>query len=145
MILITIFESLKMRNTFFKMKSRTFLLLLIGMISITSMASTPLMEQKQKATTFVVQTYQDVVTVQPIDLSSFQYEATITISYNAKPTQTKSFEPENSLAIIYDVGWNSQKRFSQFNIYQERLKANYITDHTKRISKLGLKYIRQTC
>ena len=51
MILITIFESLKMRNTFFKMKSRTFLLLLIGMISITSMASTPLMEQKQKATT----------------------------------------------------------------------------------------------
>jgi hypothetical protein len=107
------------------------------------MASTPLMEQKQKATTFVVQNYQDVVTVQPIDLSSIQFEATITISYNAKPLQTKSFEPEHSFAIIDDVGWNSQKRFSQSNIYQQRLKANYLIDHKLQISKLGLKYIRQ--
>jgi hypothetical protein len=107
------------------------------------MASTPLVEQKQKATTFVVETYQDVVTVQPIDLSSIQFEATITISYKAKPLQTKSFEPEHSFAIIDDVGWNIQKRFSQFNIYNERLKANYLFDHDQRISKLGLKQIRQ--
>ena len=143
MILITTFDSLKMRNTFFTMKSRMFLLVVIGMITLTSMASTPLMEQKQKATTFVVQNYQDVVTVQPIDLSSIQFEATITISYNAKPLQTKSFEPEHSFAIIDDVGWNSQKRFSQSNIYQQRLKANYLIDHKLQISKLGLKYIRQ--
>jgi hypothetical protein len=110
------------------------------------MASTPLMEQKQKETTFLVQqTYQDVVTVQPIDLSSFQYEATITISYNAKPLQTKSFEPEHSSAIIDDVGWNSQKRFSQITIYQERLKQKYLIDHNQRLFKLGIRHYQKSC
>lgn len=145
MILITIFDSLKMRNTFFTMKSRMFLLAVIGMITLTSMASTPLVEQKQKATTFVVQTYQDVVTVQPIDLSSFQYEATITISYIAKPLQTKSFESEHSSAIIDDVGWNSQKRFSQITIYQERLKQKYLIDHNQRLFKLGIRHYQKSC
>lgn len=123
-----------------------FIIALIGMISATTLASTPMLEQKQKETTFLVQqTYHDVVTVQPIDLSSIQFEATITNGYQAKPLQTKSFEPEHSFAIIDDVGWNSQKRFSQITIYQERLKQKYLIDHNQRLFKLGIRHYQKSC
>lgn len=123
-----------------------FIFALFGMITATTLASTPMLEQKQEATTFVVeQNYFDVVSVQPIDLTSIQFEAVITNSYQAKPLQAKSFEPEHSFAIITDVGWNSQKRFSQITLYQERLKANCLPDHKKRISKLGIKNNKEFC
>lgn len=123
-----------------------FIFALIGMISATSLASTTMMEQKQEATIFQEPiTLVDVVQVQTIDLTSFQYDATIKPSFTAYPFETKSFEPTHSFAIIDDVGWNPQKQFSQLTIYKERLKANFLTDHNKRISKLGIKLNRESC
>lgn len=123
-----------------------FIFALIGMISATSLASTTMMEQKQKATTFQEPiTLVDVVQVQAIDFSSFQYEATITPSYTAYTFKSKASEPSKNFATIDDVGWNSQKQFSQLTIYKERLKANYLTDHKKRMSILGIKHNKEFC
>ncbi len=78
-----------------------FIIALIGMICSTSFASTQMMEQKQKATTFVVeQNYFDVVSVQPIDLTSIQFEATITNSYQAKTELDVPKEVVDSLTKI---------------------------------------------
>lgn len=123
-----------------------FIFALFGMISATTLASTPMLEQKQKTTIFQEPiTLVDVVQVQTIDLTSFQIEAVITTNYTAHSFKGKASEPINSFAIIDDVGWNSQKRFSQLTNYKERLKANYLTDHKKRMSELGIKHNKESC
>jgi hypothetical protein len=129
------------------MKTKLFIIALIGTISATTLASTPMSEQKQEATIskqWVTPVLVDVVKVQS-DLVLFQNEITIVALVTENPFQTKSTKPINSFAIVDDVGWQFQKRFSQNTFYKERLKQKYLTDYSQLISKLGIKHNKESC
>ena len=117
-------------------------ILLIGMISLTSMASTPLTAQKQKITITKVTDYVIVTNVLDYSFTALVVnEITTTGSVKVPSAKANS----NSYAIIFDVGWNSQRNFSLNKQYREKLNSNYLFDHDNNISKLGIKRNRESC
>jgi hypothetical protein len=103
------------------------------MISLTTLASTPMLEKKQ--TTESLTQVTDAVNVQC-------FEATIFVVANfenhSQRVFTKSFSPDYS-AVLVDNSYESTKQFSSNAIYKENLNSEYTTDFRKRISKLGIK------
>lgn len=103
------------------------------MISLTTLASTPMLEKKQ--TTESLTKVTDAVNVQC-------FEATILVVFNFENHSQKVFpKPFNAKysAVLVDNSFESTKQFSFNNIYKENLNSEYTTDFRKRISKLGIK------
>lgn len=119
-------------------------MLLIGMIGFTAMASTPLTEQKQKieiVANFQVQTI--VGNVLSFELVSVNPDA-IHLQSNEAQILRIVVEPQNTLAIIKDVGWQSSKQPLIETLYIEKLLENYNL-HFKSNLQSPLKLIRNSC
>jgi len=123
---------------------KMFFILLIGMISLTSMASTPLTGQKSKITITKVTDYCIVANVQDYSFTALVVNEIITTA-GVKVSALKTNANPNHYAIIIDVGWNSQRNFSLNKQYREKLNSNYLFDHDANISKLGIKRNRESC
>jgi len=127
------------------MKLKMFFIFLIGMIGFTSMASTPLMEQKQK-TTFCkdYQVLTIVENVQSIAYDVLALNITSNLSVSYKTQLSGGNEPITSYAIINDVGWQFSK-FNYINIpYFEKLNPNYNL-HFKHLLYIAPNHIRDKC
>lgn len=96
---------------------------LIGMISFTAMASTPLTEQKPKieiVKDFNVQAVADNV------LSDYSFQVTaFSLQVDEAPIFRIVHKPFGTLAIITDVGWHSSKQAFKKIPYTEKLLENY--------------------
>lgn len=113
---------------------------LIGMISLTSMATTPLTEQKQKMTSEnEISHYSIVNNVEMNDYSVITSDNRIVQSETTLLFTNKNFEHFISYAIIKDVGWNSEIQFVSNTIYQEKLNQKYLLNISENIRKLGIK------
>ncbi|MGV9003964.1 hypothetical protein [Flavobacterium sp.] len=103
-------------------------MLLIGMISFTAMAHTPLTDQNKK--TEFVQHY-DVTTndVIVLEVSSVTTDVVAT-QFKGKEAQAleKVSESNNHLSVVKDVGWcNSWQPINKI-FYKQKLLANYNPD-----------------
>ena len=101
-----------------------FFILLIGMISLTSMASTSLTEQKQK-TTFCKALVSPVVesVVNECQIATL---FTNIVQLNNKVVQFRNVTvTETFLVIIADVGWKISKQTFKEIPYSEKLLENY--------------------
>jgi|GEM_PF-5712412 len=120
-------------------------ILLIGMISLTAMSSTPLPETKQ--TTAIVKDFHVSTIVGDVLSFSFVDYDVVTI-FSGHSTQNyvvRNFEPVKSFATILDVGWQSlDARFEQIR-FTEKLNSNYLIDQEKNLQKLGLALSRNSC
>jgi len=97
---------------------------LIGMISFTAMASTPLTEQKQKieiVKDFHVQAVADHV----LSFELIQFDPGIKFFPSIEaPILKIRTQPTNSLAIISDVGWRGARQAFKKIPYTEKLLEN---------------------
>ena len=123
---------------------RALFMFLIGMISFTAMASTPLTEQKQKIE--IVKDFQ----VQAIADNVLSFEL-VSVDPGAKFLQSNEAhilrivtEPFNNLAIITDVGWHSSKQPFKKIPYTEKLLENYNLHFKPNLQK-PFKSIRDNC
>lgn len=124
----------------------TLFMLLIGMISYTSMASTPLMEQKQKPTyeQSVMQT-QDVVKVE-LEFAVFSYDAVFFVNENLQSNSVNRYEPVKLYhAAIMNQSWSVNTMRFKTIPYTEVLHSNYIIDKEKAIQVIGLDNARSNC
>jgi hypothetical protein len=123
-----------------KLKSALFIFL-ISMIGFTSMASTPLLEQKQKPTIEKSIAFSDVENVVNFEVISFD-NSKIEVFIAFETVIEKTFiNPENT---VNDVGWkisgiNYNSKFKQSN----SLKYNRI--HFVSLNNKGNILIRDNC
>lgn len=123
---------------------RSLIMLLIGMISFTTLATTPVLEQKQKALTTVVDVVQpvyadvvqDVITVQVAILSEYN---------NSRSFTNKDYPKTNYFAVVTDVGWCFVGDSKNIPTNRANLKYSYLPDIEKEMLKLGLKHSRDNC
>lgn len=94
---------------------------LIGMISYTSMASTPLMEEKQKTT---IEAVTDLIAVENVVAT----DIFCTALKVRKSKNNDLIKPEQPLEIITDVGWQRLN----LNI----LKAKLIVQNSNQITRI---------
>lgn len=107
------------------MKFKTSLfILLIGMISFTSLATTPMMEQKPEATVVKVMNLDEVVVVVNENVDFVQALNELTEAFKTLNVTLKDFNP-NTLAIINDVGWNLSYKQTTMITYKEKLLENF--------------------
>ena len=112
-----------------------FFILLIGMISLTSMASTSLTEQKQK-TTFCMDVLSPVVgiVVNECQVTSVLIDAAQLNDINVMQLKNVA-EPETSLAIITDVGWqNSNVNYNKIPFTEKFIDKNLIKSRNRLIN-----------
>lgn len=103
---------------------RSLFILLIGMISLTSLAATPTMEQKPEATIVKVTTLNDVVIV-AFDGNDFvQSFYLFNEALQALNVSFKEFSSTN-YAVINDVGWSLSYMQPTRTIYKEKLQKNF--------------------
>jgi len=126
------------------MKFKMLFIFLIGMISMTALASTTMLEQKQKTTIQkslkhfqIVEIVQNEVSFITIDNTSIMERASI--SHLIKERIVKQ------LAIIDDVGWNIQDYIFKNNIYLEKMHLNYIPDLREEIRSKKISSQRKSC
>ena len=104
---------------------KTLFFLSIGMIGLTSMASTPLTEQKQKAEAW------ETEKVFSIESNVLSYEVLSGFSeaYIFQGSEILHFKTVNETihfyAIITDVGWRISKQPFRETFYKEKLLENY--------------------
>lgn len=119
-------------------------MLLIGMIGITAMASTPLTEQKQKIE--IVKDFQVHAIVDNVllfELVSVDADAIYLQSNEAHVLRIVT-EPFNTLAIITDVGWQCSEQPFKKIPYTEKLFENYDV-HLKDSFLKTYRCIRNDC
>ena len=119
-------------------------MLLIGMISFTAMAGTPLTEQKQK-----IEIEKDFQVLSIVDnVLSFELVSVdpgvICLQSNEAQILRIVIQPHNTLAIITDVGWKSSKQALIETPYAEKLLENYNL-HFKSNLQTPLYSIRNNC
>ena len=101
------------------MKLRTLLFIFsICMIGLTSMASTPLMEQKQKTTISKAIVSPVVANVVTFDVISFD-NVEIQMSNTNALIFVKEKQPINLVTTIKDVGWLNRKTVNFNTFYKE--------------------------
>ena len=117
------------------MKLRTLLFIFsISMIGLTSMASTPLMEQKQK-TTFSKDIVSPVVAnVVTFDVISFD-NIEIQMSNIIAPCFVKETQLINPVITIKDVGWQSSQRNYNLHFKQSNSLKNKLMPFVTLIDK----------
>jgi hypothetical protein len=124
------------------MRSTTGLfMMLIGMISFTMSATTPTLEQKQKPI-FIQETISyeigNVALVSDFSMNTEVFYFDLAQSYLYRPLDLKP----NTFATVLDVGLSQEWQPTFNSIYKEKLEAEFITDHLRRISKIGIKHCR---
>ena len=125
------------------MKFRTLLMLLIGMISITAMASTPQLEQKQKTTIHKsLEPFAVIVANVQTDVSFISIETT-SIQHNAGFSYVIKERIVEQLAIIDDVGWNLSMHQFITTPYKEKMQSDYIPDLRNQLRKTGIPIARE--
>lgn len=117
---------------------------LIGMISMTAMASTPQLEQKQKPTIqkslepfSIVENVQIEVAFEPIKVTSIMPGTSLSFVIKERIV--------NDLAIIDDVGWILEKHQAAITPYFEKMQLKYIPDLRNQIRKTGTPSAREQC
>ena len=118
---------------------------LIGMISQTSVASTPLTEQKQKTTVekSVIQ-MQEVVAVDfEFTVLGYDFAFANVVSRNDLGNDLNSFKLFQ--AILVDEYWRANIKHFKFIPYTEKLNSNYIIDKAKMLQVIGLDNARDNC
>ena len=123
---------------------KVLLMLLIGMIGFTALASTPVTEQKQKIE--IVKDFQVLAmadNVLSFELVSVNTDAIYLQSNGAQILQIVS-EPLSILAIITDVGWQRPKQIFNDLACTERALKHYNL-HYKRVTNKANIRIRSDC
>jgi len=102
---------------------RTVCILLIGMISSTAFATTSKLDQKQK-TEFKIE---PSVQIEAVNVANdFQVVFVLTNSTILKNSEVKVFTFSiNPVAVLKDVGWQSEKQTYQSISYHDKLLENY--------------------
>ena len=118
---------------------------LIGMISQTSMASTPLTEQKQKTTIekSVIQ-MQEVVAVD-FEFAVLGYDLAFANVVKKNDLGNGSNPLKLSQAILVDEYWSANIKQFKFIPYTEKLNSNYIIDKANMLQVIGLDSARDNC
>lgn len=111
------------------------------MIGLTSMASTPLMEQKQKAD-FKSEPSVQVEFVN-VELGFVAYEATFNKSNDIVLQFVKETKLINPVSSINDVGWHSLKQSYNLDFNQRNLLKNKLISFVYLIDKANK--IRDNC
>jgi len=112
---------------------KSLFILLICMVSFTALATTPTMEEKQKATYEMVQSLDYVVNVE-LQITAVSYENVEMQKAECILNSTKSVTLETPLAIITDVGWQSLKAINiknKTNLVAVKNYDNRIRSDTK--------------
>lgn len=121
------------------------LMLLIGMIGFTALASTPVTEQKQKVEivkVFKAQTIVDIVLTNDYNLvthTKYLFQEPMSVFLRNGNDQVSL-----SFAIITDVGWQSFKPEFKEIPYTEKLQENYNINFRYRIENPN-NQIRDNC
>ena len=99
-----------------------FFILLIGMISLTALATTPMLDEKQKTTIEIVQAVDYVENVEVVTNVFYKQEVAQKKEFIYKLSKVKNLKAEQ--ALDPDVGWQS-KSLKSINIKKNFLTANY--------------------
>lgn len=126
------------------MKFKMLFIFLIGMISMTAMASTPQLEQKQKAT--IQKSLEPFQIVENVQIVAFETIETTTIKM---PGTSLSFVIKERviqhLAIIDDVGWSIKRHQAAITPYFEKMQLKHLPDLRNQIRKTGIPSAREQC
>lgn len=118
----------------------------IGMMTFTAFASTPMPEKNQKAPIQLKYASIEIVAdVLPINVLTVVSEGSVFVSYDALFITGKNYEPLKHFAIIVDVGWSFSPEQYKKVPYLEKLNSAYRTDHEKNLQKLGITNARNNC
>lgn len=114
---------------------------LIGMISFTVMATTPLLDQKPKPT-IELSVDQTVIVAVVFDVKSVSNEALIFTEFSSLKRQNQIV---NINADVIDNRYCYEKPlfYCGSHSYTEKLTTHYKIDHRKRLQTIGLKYSLQ--
>ena len=122
---------------------RSLIMILIGMISFTTLASTPVLEQKQKPV--IVSEFTQSINAVVVE-DAFTLEVVIFLERNYSQTfLKKDSQKTNDLAIVSDVGWHSKIESKTIAIDRANLNYSYLPDIEKELQKLGLNQSRDNC
>ena len=114
-------------------------MLVIGMMTCTAFASTPMPEKNQTATMLLnFDSIELVATVQPTFVLTVQAEMNIFISQYNGNYSCRSNEQSKHIAVVTDVGWYGVRDNYKSISYVEKLSKNYLLDHAKNLEKLGI-------
>lgn len=113
-------------------------LILLGFLCL-QVSATPKFEVKNDVIkTEIVKQTNDVL---------IDFDTVVFSNYSFKNERTLNFKNSNlnTFAIMPDVFWSSNLKFSYITIYKEKLNKNYIIDKKLLLKKLGITTLNFSC
>jgi len=111
---------------------KIFFILLIGMINLTALAATPMLDEKQKTTIEMVQAVDYVANVEAVTDVFYKQKVPQKKEFIYKLSKVKNLKAEQ--ALDPDVGWQSKSLKiinNKKNFSVAHCSANQIRAHTK--------------